>query len=145
MDARRRKDSPVVMVALQGNETDSEVIFLACQVARKRGGRLAGVFVVEVPQAQPLGSWSEEQEQRARAVLATAREQGGNAGCAMEVHVLPARDAGHALVDEAAEVAADVVVVGKPFPSRRGDAAMYVLDKAPCAVILRRPEAPALR
>jgi nucleotide-binding universal stress UspA family protein len=60
--------------------------------------------------------------------------------------LLQARDVGAALVDEATERAADLLVVGLPYRKRfGGDFAIgrtipYVLKNAPCAVwVVREP------
>ncbi len=38
------------------------------------------------------------------------------------------------------EVAAEAVVLTKPFRARRGEAALHVLDRAVCGVLLWRPK-----
>ena len=64
----------------------------------------------------------------------------------LETVLLQARDVGAAIVDEASEREADLLVVGLPFRRRfGGDFAIgrtipYVLKNAPCAVwVIREP------
>lgn len=130
---------PAVLVALQGNETDAEVLRLACRLAQERRATLRGLYVIEVPQARELGRWQEGEEERARLVLAAAGETVRELGCTFDASVLPARDAARAIVDESVEWAVDAVVLAAPFKSRSGDAALYVLERAVSAVVLFRP------
>ncbi len=65
---------------------------------------------------------------------------------AVETVLLQARDVGAALVDEASERAADVLILGLPYRKRfGGDFAIgrtipYVFSNAPCAVwVVREP------
>ena len=60
-----------------------------------------------------------------------------------EDDLLQARDAGHAIVDEAIERAVDGIILGtnyrRPLGEYKiGDAAQYVLKNAPCPVIVYR-------
>ncbi|MHB0868242.1 MAG: universal stress protein [Chloroflexota bacterium] len=139
MSERRGAIGPTILVALQGNETDRQVVRVACLLAAERGAALRGLYPVEIPLTLPLESWHEETEARAREVLAEAADQATLMGCAFQGTILPTRGAGEAIVDEAVEWAADVVVLASPYRSRQGDAALHVLNKAPCSVLLWRP------
>lgn len=137
-EASRRKAS-LILIVLQGNDADGDIVSLACAVAGERGAELRGLYVVEIPRSQPLASWNEKAEEEARAVLERARREAGRLGCRFEGRVLPSRDAGQAIVDESVEISADLVVISKPFRSKRGDAALHVLDRALCTVLVWRP------
>ena len=71
-----------------------------------------------------------------------------HAGHALEAVLVQARDVGAALVDEAVERAADLLVVGLPYRKKfGGDFAIgktvpYVLKNAPCAVWVAREPMP---
>ncbi len=134
-----RRASSVVLAALQGNGADEEVVSLACDEARRRGGRVEGLYVVEIPPALPLATWNEEAEERAQLALNSAREVCMRMGCRLDGQVMPTRDAAQAIIDEAAEIAADVVVLANPLKSRRQGAAWHVVDRAVSAVLLWRP------
>lgn len=130
---------PTILVALQGNETDRQVVRLACLLATEQGTTLRGLYPIEIPMTLPLESWHEEAEARAREVLSEVGHQAALMGCAFQGTILPTRGAGEAIVDEAVEWTAGVVVLATPYRSRQGDAALHVLNKAPCPVLLWRP------
>ncbi len=133
---RGNRPTATVLAALQGRPSDGEVLLIACEVARRRNAEVRTLHVLEVPQALPLSSWDEAAEARARSVLAEASERVASSGCRAQGRVLPTRHAGQAILDEAAELPADVIVLAKPYPARSGDAASYVLDRAFCEVLL---------
>lgn len=132
-----------ILVPLQGTATDAEVLRLACHLARERGARLRALYVIQVPRSRELGNCDEAEEERGRAVLAMAREMAQQSGCTLQTGLMTARDAGRAIVDESVEWAADMVVLAMPFQSRSGDAALHVLEKGMCAVVVFRPPRPA--
>ncbi len=142
---REESGESVVLAVLQGKEIDGEVVFHACNLARREGAQLRGLYALEVPQTLPLGSWDEEREARARSALEAAREAARQAGCHLEGRVLPTRHVGQAVVDEAVEWAAHAIVMARPHQSRGGDAGSYVLEKAVCGVLLWQPGRQSLR
>ena len=84
----------------------------------------------------------------AQRVLDMAETQAEHARHPLEAVLVQARDVGAALVDEAVERAADLLVVGLPYRKRfGGDFAIgrtvpYVLKNAPCAVWVSREPMP---
>lgn len=131
--------SLTILAALQGNETDRQVIRMACFLAGDRGATLRVVYPIEVPLTQPLESWNEESEARAQQVLAQAASHAEQSGCVSRGTVMPTRGASGAILDEAVEWAANAIVLASPFRSRLGDASLEVLKRAPCSVLLWRP------
>ena len=82
----------------------------------------------------------------AQRVLDLAEETAEDARATLEPVLLQARDVGAALVDEAIERNADLLMLGLPYRKRfGGDFAIgktipYVLKNAPCAVwVVREP------
>jgi len=133
------------MAVMQGNETDKKTLAIACNLARQRGSTLRTLYVVEVPQSLRLADWHGSEEMRARATLGQAEEVVKSSGCALQGTLLPARSAGQAIIDETIEWAVEVVVLAVPFKSRYGDAAMHVLRKALCEVVIWRAAGEANR
>jgi nucleotide-binding universal stress UspA family protein len=97
------------------------------------------LYPSEVPQALALSAWDEEAESRGQAALSSAQRIAMEEDCILEGRVLPTRDAAGAILDEAAEWAARLVVMAKPHRASRGDAASHVLERAPCSVLVLRP------
>ncbi len=81
-------------------------------------------------------------------MLDMAENQAEHAGRQIESVLLQARDVGAAIVDEAVERDADLLVLGLPYRKRfGGDFAIgrtvpYVLKNAPCAVWVARAPMP---
>jgi nucleotide-binding universal stress UspA family protein len=99
------------------------------------------VYVIEVARTLALDAEMGEEAQKAEAVLVRAEEIGEELDCKVEGEILQARDAGHAIVDEAIERDVSALVLG--FGSDRseleiGHTARYVLEHAPCQVIALR-------
>jgi nucleotide-binding universal stress UspA family protein len=108
---------------------------------------IVAVYVVEVPQSLPLDAEMQEQISRGDAALdAVARD--AKALCHMRgdhlrTDILQARTAGAAIVDEAANLRCDLIVMSAGVRDERGrltvgDTANYVLTHATCEVMLLR-------
>jgi nucleotide-binding universal stress UspA family protein len=126
----------LVLVVLKGDETDTEIVTFACDVATRRGAALRALYAIEVPEPQLLSQWREDAEERGRAILSAARETARTLDCTLQGCLLQARDIADAIVEEAVEFGADVVVMAKPHESARGDASKHVVDTVPSEVLL---------
>ncbi|HET7727849.1 MAG TPA: universal stress protein [Candidatus Limnocylindrales bacterium] len=142
----------VAVLALSGGPTDKSIVSLACELARPQKAQLVGVHVVEIDWTLPLDADVAGHSEEAQRVLDVAEAVAEHAKYQLEPVLLQARDVGAALVDEAAERGADVLLAGLPFRRRfGGDFAVgrtipYVLKNAPCAVWVVReamPQEPA--
>lgn len=140
------------VVALNGGPSDDRTIRLACTIGQANRAELVAVHVVEVDWSLPLDADVAGQSERVQRILDSAEQVAEKAGLALETVLLQARDVAAALVDEATERDADLLVLGLPYRTRfGGDFAIgrtipYVLKNAPCAVwIVREPmsEGPA--
>ena len=134
------------VVALNGGPSDKRIVRLVAEQARHSKAELIGVHVVEIDWTLPLdsdiGGRSEEVQQVLDAAEAVAEES----KVRLEPVLLQARDVGAAIVDEAAERGADLLVVGLPYRKRFGGefaigrTIPYVLQNAPSAVwVVRDP------
>jgi hypothetical protein len=128
-----------LLVVLQGEPTDEPLLQLACALARPARATLRALWVIEVPRSRPLGEWDEAAEARARAALAAAAAIARRHGCSLRATVLPARDFGAAVLDEATEWAPRLVVLALPPGGPRRTAVERVVAEAPPAVLLWRP------
>jgi nucleotide-binding universal stress UspA family protein len=115
-------------------------------MARASKAELVGVHVVEIDWSMPLDMDVAGRSEEIQQILDAAEATAEGAGVKIESVLLQARDVGAALVDEAIERQADVLVVGLAYRTKfGGDFAIgrtipYVLKNAPCAVwVVREP------
>lgn len=104
------------------------------------------MHVVEIRWSMPLDADVAARSEEAQQILDHAELVAENLKARLEPVLLQARDVGAALVDEATERAADLLIMGLPYRKRfGGDFAIgrtipYVLKHAPCAVwVVREP------
>jgi nucleotide-binding universal stress UspA family protein len=141
--------SPVfrrAVIALNGGSSDARVVRLVTDLARNSKAELVAVHVVEIDWTLPLDADIAGSSEEAQRVLDMAEGVAEEGKQRLEPVLLQARDVGAALVDEAVEREADLLVLGLPYRQRfGGDFAIgrtipYVLKNAPCAVwIVREP------
>lgn len=137
-----------VVVPVDGGPADVPSIDLASALAGRTGRiHLILVYVVEVPQQFPLDADLPEQIAVGEEVLQRAedyaRERGEHPWASVSTTLLQARLAAAAVVDEAIERGADVIIIGTSNQRQYGEltqgaVAPYVLDNAPCDVIVLR-------
>ena len=136
------------VVALSGGHTDRPIVALAAGLAKAGHGELVGIHVVEIDWTLPLDADVAGRSEDAQRVLDIAEATAEAGHYRMETVLLQARDVGAAIVDEATERGADLVIAGLPFRRRfGGDFAIgrtipYILKNAPCAVWVIREAMP---
>jgi nucleotide-binding universal stress UspA family protein len=135
-----------VVIALNGGSSDARIVRLVTALTRGANVDLIAVHVVEIDWTLPLDADVAGQSEEAQRVLDVAESVAEAAKARLEPVLLQARDVGAALVDEAVERGADLLVTGLPYRKRfGGDFAIgktipYVLKNAPCAVwVVREP------
>jgi nucleotide-binding universal stress UspA family protein len=134
------------VVALSGGRTDRPIVALAADLARQGHADLIGVHVVEVNWTHPLDADIASHDEQAQRVLDIAEATAEASRYQLDTVLLQARDVGAALVDEAVERDADLIICGLPFQRRFGGefavgrTIPYVLKNAPCGVwVIREP------
>lgn len=134
------------VLAVNGGPTDERIVRLACDLARPWKSELIAVHVVEIDWTLPLDADVAGRSEEAQRVLDQAEAAAEASKYRLQVVLLQARDVGAALVDEASERGADLLVTGLPYRTKfGGDFAMgrtipYVLKNAPCGVwVVREP------
>ncbi len=134
------------VIGLNGGLSDERAVRLACQLAKPHKSQVIGVHVVEIDWTLPLDADVAGRSEDAQRVLDVAETTAEDAGHFLAPVLLQARDVGAALVDEASERGADVLILGLAYRTKfGGDFAMgntipYVLKNAPCAVwVVREP------
>jgi nucleotide-binding universal stress UspA family protein len=125
------------------------VVHLGCQLAKPYAAELVAVHVIEVTWQHELSDAMTDENLAASSVLDLAEGIAEKYKVKLSGDLLQAREVAAALVDEAIELGADAIIVGLPYRKRfGGDFAMgttipYILQNAPCQVIVLREPVPA--
>ena len=134
------------VLGLTGGPTDERMVRIACQLAKPYKSEIIGVHVVEIDWTLPLDADVAGRNDEVQRVLDVAEATAEDVGCRLTPVLLQARDVGAALVDEASERGADLLVLGLAYRTKfGGDFAIgqtipYVLKNAVCAVwVVREP------
>jgi nucleotide-binding universal stress UspA family protein len=134
------------VIALNGGPSDERIVRLVAQNARLTKAELIAVHVVEIDWTLPLDSDVAGRSEEVQRVLDAAESVAEASKMTLDPVLLQARDVGAAIVDEAVERGADLLVVGLPYRKRFGGefaigrTIPYILQNAPCAVwVLRDP------
>jgi basic amino acid/polyamine antiporter, APA family len=150
-----------ILVPVFGNELDDDIVGTAGRLASDEGEEGEGgavieaLYVVEVPMSLPLDARvPEEQIERAKAAVRRAKEVGEEyEGVVVATAMVRARSVGAAIVSEAKRRGVEAIVLAAEPPSRTrggallggrggprdrsvGEVTRYVVEKAPCRVIL---------
>jgi len=132
-----------ILVPLGGAEDDEEVIRLGCLLARQTQSRVCFLHVTKVPRTLAVDAELPAQTNRGDQILLHAEEEASRHHVESDTALAQAREIGSAIVNEAVDRDADLLVIGID-PDRKtgtfhvGEIASYVLDHAPCAVIAHR-------
>ena len=134
------------VVALSGHPNGQRLVRLVGELAKAHKAEVIGVHVVEIDWSMPLDMDIAGRSDEIQQILDVAEGIAESVGVTLEPVLLQARDVGAALVDEAVERDADLLVIGLAYRTKfGGDFAMgrtipYVLKNAPCAVwVVREP------
>src|SRR5487761_21908 len=137
-----------ILVAVSGATTDEEVVRFACRLSLRPRASVRAVAVVEVPRGLALSTLESAEVGAAEALLERAQAIGRDYDIEVKTDVLQAREAAPAIVDEITQRRVDLAVVGMAFRVRFGEFHMgrtvpYILQHAPCRVLLLRESPPA--
>jgi nucleotide-binding universal stress UspA family protein len=134
------------ILALAGGSGDERIVKLASELGRTSHAELIGVHVVEIEWSLPLDADIAARSEEAQQILDHAELTAETLKMRLEPVLLQAREVGAALVDEATERTADVLILALGYRKRfGGDFAIgrtipYVLKHAPCSVwVVREP------
>ncbi len=134
------------VVAVNGGSSDERIVRLVASQAARIKAELIAVHVVEIDWTLPLDADIAGRSEEVQRVLDSAESIADQSKVTVEPVLLQARDVGAAIVDEATERGADLLVVGLPYRKRFGGefaigrTIPYILQNAPCAVwVVREP------
>ncbi|MDQ3719772.1 MAG: universal stress protein [Actinomycetota bacterium] len=155
-----------ILVPVFGRELDDDIVGTAGRLAadeadeREGGAMLEALYVFEMPMSLPMDARvPPERVAEAKRLLARAKEVGEEyEGVEVATAMVRGRTAGAAIVSEAKRRGVEAIVLAAEEPSRTrggallggrsrsherfvGDTTRYVVEKAPCKVILTAPPA----
>lgn len=130
-----------ILVALSGTPIDTDLVRMACFMAKHSKGRVYLVHVLEVPRNLPLDAPLQDPE--VDAILDRALAVAEEANYEVEPEVVQARDAGPGIVDEARDRDCSLILLGLVPRFRFGRFDMgrtvpYVLEHAAGRVFVVR-------
>ncbi|MCH7837014.1 MAG: universal stress protein [Chloroflexi bacterium] len=134
-----------IMVPVDGSHASLQAVALACDIARKNKGSVSVVHVIEVKRTMPLDAELEGEAAAGEEILTQAARVAREQDFDVDSEILQAREASHAIVDEAIERGADLIILGmeykQPFGEfQLGRVIQYVMRSAPCEVwVCRHP------
>jgi len=130
-----------IIVPVKLGPIGEEVLATAIRLAEEHGSTISAIHVIRVPLDRPLDAEMLDEEERAEASLADAKLLGSEHGVEVLGKVVRARALGEAIVREAIEADADLVIMGSAPRWRRqsrffSPTVDYVLRKAPPEVMV---------
>jgi nucleotide-binding universal stress UspA family protein len=130
-----------ILVPVVGSRISDEMMVLACQLATEKKSAIHGLYVIEVPLNLPLDARLTNERAKADKVLKAAALIASQFKVKFTPHIVTARQAGRAIVEEATVQRSEVIILGMMRKRRIADrvfgrTADYVIDHAPCEVLL---------
>jgi APA family basic amino acid/polyamine antiporter len=130
-----------ILVPMKLGIIGEEMLATAVKLAGEHGAVVSALHVIRVPLEEPLDAPRYDDDERAEASLAEARLLGADYGVEVEGETVRARAIGHAIVEHALAVDADLIVLGSAPRWRRqsrffSPTVDYVLRRAPCEVLI---------
>ena len=136
-----------ILVPMVPNEMSEEMMVTAGKLAADQGTVIEAIHVIEVPINLPISASLPREEQAAEELLAHAQAIAEEYGARVVTRVVRGRQAGRAIIEEAANVNAQVIMMGIANKRLVGDRLFgrtvdFVLRNAPCRVVVASDRAP---
>ena len=130
-----------ILVPMKLGQIGEEMIATAVKLAQDHGAAVEALHVIRVPLELPIDAELTEEEEQARESIEEAKLLGADYGVVVVGRTVRARAIGQAIVQEAAEQGADLIVLGSSPRWRRqsrffSPTVDYVLKKAPSEVLI---------
>ena len=106
---------------VDGSQASLEALALACLLAKRNKGRVYAVYVIEVARTLPLDADLSPEASEGEEVLGRAEQVADSLDFEVTGELLQARDAGHAIVDEAIERDVDGILLGTEYKRPLGE------------------------
>jgi APA family basic amino acid/polyamine antiporter len=130
-----------ILVPMKLGEIGEEMIATAVKLAQEAGASVEALHVIRVPLELPIDAEMTDEEERAEASIAEAKLLGSDQGVTVDGKTVRARSIGQAIVQEAEESGADLIVLGSAPRWRRqsrffSPTVEYVLKRASGEVLI---------
>jgi APA family basic amino acid/polyamine antiporter len=130
-----------ILVPTKFGPIGEEVLATAIKLAEERNSAIRAVHVIRVPLSLPLEAQMLKEQADAGGSLVDARKLAKEHGVELESQSVRARSIGHAIVHEAREWGADLIIMGSSPRWRRqsrffSPTVDYILRQAPCEVMV---------
>jgi APA family basic amino acid/polyamine antiporter len=130
-----------ILVPMKLGEIGEEMIATAVKLAQEAGASVEALHVIRVPLELPIDALMTDEEERAEASIAEAKLLGSDQGVTVDGKTVRARSIGQAIVQEAEESGADLIVLGSAPRWRRqsrffSPTVEYVLKRASGEVLI---------
>ena len=131
------------LVPVTGTPLDEVAVGIACDIVKPNRGSVLVLYVIAVPMNLPLDAEMSLEAARGERVLQDMERIGKSHKCKVEGEILQARSIGPAVVDEASQRGADMVVIGAPYLEHfgaptMGDVVPYLLKYSTSPVVVYR-------
>ena len=139
-----------VIAVVTDDPSDIHTVTRAADIVRVERGHLFIIYVVKVARSLPLDAEVEDQISRGEQVLNRSERLARLPRSDVDTQLLQAREMAPAVIHEAITRDADAIVIGASYPSEYGPFSLgkdipYILEHAPCNVILWREHNSAAR
>ena len=130
-----------ILVPVSGAKVDEETVRFACDLARRNKAKVYVAYVIEIDRTLPIDAEIESEIRKGEEILNRAEDIAEKAGWEVETDLLQAREGGPALIEEAVECGADLIIIGAVYQTKFGEFSLgetipYVLKHTPCRVML---------
>jgi len=130
-----------ILVPMKIGVIGEEMLATAVKLASEHDAEVHALHVIRVPLEEVLDAPMLDEEERAEASLAEAKLLGADFDVVVEGSTIRARALGHAIVQQAVELDADLIVMGSAPRWRRqsrffSPTVDFVLRRAPCEVLI---------
>ena len=137
-----------VVVAISGNELDTELVTLACNVAKQKKAAIYAVYGIEVPRKLAIDAEMPDETNAAGEAIERAAQVADQMHMRLVPEIVQSRHFGQSLVDETKAHECALLIVGLPYHIGLGghfdlgETAEYALKNANCRVWLVRGQRP---
>ena len=139
-----------IIAVVTDDPSDINTISRAADIVRDDNGRLFLIYVIKIQRSLPLDIEIKEHIARGDQVLHRSARLARLPRSDIDTQLLQAREIGPAVVHEAIVRDADAIFIGTSYPTEYGAFSLgndipYILEHAPCDVILWREHGAAAR